>query len=196
MKKITNFFYEIEKSHRNIKWNYIYIVLFIAILATLFFTDIMWNVKEYNRPPQRVEYDPVMTISTTTIEFIKTREGFTQKAYLDGKRYSIGYGTDALGRSKIDKVTAEKELKNMVLEKQLIIEKEADKKGVRLSEKQKTALVSLAYNAGEKYAISIIEKEKNGEVIKSDFTKISFANGKYLKGLESRRLEEWNYYKN
>lgn len=198
MKKLnyTYFPNEIENlSHkRNINRKYYYLIISLSLLTIISLKTDIWYSVEHYKAPQEPKIDYTMEISTSTIQFIKSKEGFSSVAYKDGNRHSIGYGTKAIQGQTITKEQAEVEMKKMIAEKQMIIEKEAKEKGVKLEENQLTALVSLAYNAGEKYARHILEREAKGQVHKKDFTRIAYSGGKYMKGLESRRLEEWELY--
>ncbi len=84
--------------------------------------------------------------SERLIEFLKRAEGFSPKAYQDGPRYSIGYGTRA--RSPDETITreeAERRLREEVNRLEKAIRRMVK---VPLAEHELDALISLAYNIG------------------------------------------------
>ena len=193
--KYTNFLLEIKRFQSKNKYNIVSIVLFIIIITILLIkAEFMYNTNTYIAPIERTKIDQI-EISTTTIDFIKSKEGFSELAYKDGDRYSVGYGTKAEhSLQTINKSQAEVELKKAIKEKQEIVEKAAEIKNVDLTENQMTALVSLSYNAGERWAIHILEKESRGEVFIEDFTEITSKNPLWKNGLTKRRVAEWKLY--
>ena len=187
--KITNFCEEIERFQNKNKYHIISVLLFITIITILLLkTNIFYDVKTYtDNGPTKAQNACYWDVSTTTIQFIKDKESFSSKAYKDGKRDSIGYGTEAKGRKHITREVADAEMKEHIC-------KLADKLDLvdrKLSDNKNTAILSLAYNAGDGLARKIIEKPI---IKKQDFTRISYSQGKYVKGLENRRLAEWEMW--
>ncbi|MDI9355327.1 MAG: hypothetical protein QM532_04155 [Cyanobium sp. MAG06] len=80
---------------------------------------------EHYKAPQEPKIDYTMEISTSTIQFIKSKEGFSSVAYKDGHRHSIGYGTKAIQGQTITKEQAEIEMKKHIKKDMEHIDKKA-----------------------------------------------------------------------
>lgn len=133
-------------------------------------------------------------------DFIKSKEGFTAKAFHDVKQFTSGYGTKAKFEGEvIDEPEAQRRLDLAIPE----IDKKIKKIITRpLNEKQKAALSSFMFNLGE----NIFAKESSKKLLKAinegdektireqwiQFNKINPKKGKFevLEGLTNRRKEE------
>lgn len=140
-------------------------------------------------------------VSPQTLAFIKKWEGCRLTAYHgdadpDGL-WTIGYGTTRLNGKPvhqgqtITQAQADEILKQQVADRQAAVEKLVK---VPLTENQKTALVSFAYNEGvSAFAISTLLKKLN----KKDYSGAAdqfpawiYANHKIVPGLINRRAAE------
>jgi GH24 family phage-related lysozyme (muramidase) len=127
----------------------------------------------------------------STLDFIKGKEGFTSAAKWDYKQHSSGYGTKAAPGETITKEEAERRLSTKVAEIDGWIGQNIK---VPLSEKQRTALTSFAYNLGTgKGGLEDLKDDINsGDFDRVAKRMVTFnrAGGKVSDGLTARRREE------
>lgn len=141
-----------------------------------------------------------MKTSQRGIDLIKEFEGYSERVYMcDGGKYTIGYG-HTRGVEPGDTCTreqAEEYLRMDVVEAEETIEALVK---VPLTQNQFDALVSLVYNIGSgNFYDSTIRRVINNNV--SDINEYRKAwmmwvksKGKILKGLERRRIAEFNLF--
>jgi lysozyme len=138
--------------------------------------------------------------SVKAIEFLKRDdiEGFYEKAYPDGGRYSIGYGTYATSRDqKITKEEAEQALQQEVTQATQQVDAAVK---APLVDEQKAALISLTYNAGfgiSQRVINLINSGASEDEIKKVWLNLALTEkGAHHKGpiLKSRREKEVALY--
>ena len=85
------------------------------------------------------------------VEFIKLREGFTEKAYWDYSQYSIGYGTRCEKNEYPNGITKEEAdvlLRLKLQEIEATLDAFLQRNGINLDDAQYDALVSFTYNVG------------------------------------------------
>lgn len=129
-------------------------------------------------------------------EHIIKEEGFRDKAYKDGKYYSIGYGFNDAKYKEGDTITREEadlELDRQLKEREAKYRQRFGSRWDNLSDNRKIALMSYGYNTGDNNII-------NGDVAKyldegnmeklRDSIKINTFNGSYYEPLEQRRRRE------
>lgn len=152
-----------------------------------------------------------MSFYSDTAEFIKKFEGFTAKAIWDVNAWRIGHGSDTitLPNGTIKKVvqtdTTTPALAQLDLERRIKQDFEPKvKKQIgteyynKLTDRSKTALISLAYNYGSIPKKQIIEAARTADPKKIasaivESTKNDNAGKSYYKALRNRRLKEANY---
>ena len=152
-------------------------------------------------------------VSDKCIEFIKSYEGYSSKAYYDGTGYTdaqltIGYGTtkaaipEAFPKGINSTCTVEQAtqwLKEEVEKYAKKIKQDLDSKNVTLNQNQLDSLSSFAYNCGVSGLLSstlykrICEGVRDSS-LKDNFIGWSTAGGKRLQGLYNRRVEEYNMF--
>jgi lysozyme len=139
-----------------------------------------------------------MQISFNGIESLKQLEGFESKAYKDtGGVWTIGYGTIRW----LDKPV---EAGQTITEKEAVLALQADlawaqtavNQLVRCSLKQNEfdALVSFVYNVGESAfakstMLRLLNQQRKKEAA-AQFQRWVYGNGKIVKGLVNRRIQE------
>lgn len=153
------------------------------------------------------------TISNYGINFIKTYEGFSAKAYYDGtgytdKQLTIGYGTtkasveDAFPNGTSSTCTEEEAcvwLKQEVDKMASSIKAKLDSYGVTLNQNQFDALCSFSYNCGTGALFNstlwrnIISGVRDS-TLKGNFQAYSYASGEFYQGLYNRRTEEYEMF--
>ncbi len=152
-------------------------------------------------------------VSDKCIEFIKSYEGYSSKAYYDGTGYTdsqltIGYGTtkaaiqEAFPKGINSTCTVEQAtqwLKEEVEKYAKKIKQDLDSKKVTLNQNQLDSLSSFSYNCGVLGLLgSTLYKRICSGVrdssLKDNFIAWSTASGKRLQGLYNRRVEEYNMF--
>ena len=158
--------------------------------------------------PETVTESPEPTSETWTVQtkpsdyytrlknFIISEEGFRDKAYRDGKYYSIGYGFNDPKYKEGDTMTREQadaELDRQLRSRESKYRQRFGEKWDNLSENKRIALMSYGYNTGDGNII-------NGDVARyldagdmtnlRDSLRINTFQGKVLDALENRRKRE------
>lgn len=158
--------------------------------------------------PEPVTESPETTSETWTVQtkpsdyytrlknFIISEEGFRDKAYRDGKYYSIGYGFNDPKYKEGDTMTREQadvELDRQLRARESKYRQRFGEKWDNLSENKRIALMSYGYNTGDGNII-------NGDVARyldagdmtnlRDSLRINTFQGKVLDALENRRKRE------
>jgi len=134
-------------------------------------------------------------------DLIKMFEGLRLKAY----KCSAGVPTIGFGNTFYEDGTKVKMNDNITLERarelfELLLPKYEKivlrKLNVQIKQNEFDALVSHTYNTGGSNTLfKLVNNKAPKEQIKNWFlTKYITANGKKLKGLENRRLKEWELY--
>jgi GH24 family phage-related lysozyme (muramidase) len=125
---------------------------------------------------------------------MKRFEGFSVVARWDYAQHSNGYGTKALyAGEQISQAEADRRFQDEVAKARAIVEKHAG----HLDEGSKAALVSLTYNAGDKWTRSGLgEAVRNNDLegAKALFLQYCKAGGETVPGLVRRRLEEISWF--
>jgi GH24 family phage-related lysozyme (muramidase) len=124
-------------------------------------------------------------ISEDLVNFIKTKEGFREKAYWDHKQYSIGYGTKANGPDEvIDKAEADRRLREEIAKSQKFVIDHALKHGYNWDQNKidlgPGGLLKLTNNG-----------TRNDEEIASKMLEYNQASGKVNQALVTRRGQEF-----
>lgn len=129
-------------------------------------------------------------------EFIAKEEGFRERAYKDGKYYSIGYGFndpkykdgDIMSREEADK-----ELDRQLQTREAIYKKRFGSKWDNLSDNQRIALMSYGYNTGDGNIIrgNVAKYLDLGDMNNlRDSLNINTTDGQYNSELDARRRRE------
>ena len=138
-----------------------------------------------------------MQTSQTGIDLIKHFEGYRPSAYQDSVNvWTIGYGhTSAVKPGMtITRLKAEELLRQDVKH----VEDALNSHGLRLSQNQFDALVSLFFNVGTAWLtqwVPALKSDPNSPSIAERFMKYTTAGGKVLSGLVARRTIEAEMYK-
>lgn len=109
-------------------------------------------------------------------------------AFWDYKQYTIGYGSKA--KSKDEKITEAEAIKRLQLE---LIKPYEYVKNLPITDMQKVALISFAYNLGIDDLVNIVKRikaKKTNKEIADAINLYTKAGGKVLTGLVNRRLKE------
>lgn len=136
------------------------------------------------------------SVPDSTVAFVKEKEGFTPNRYTDSDKDigSIGYGTYAKeGETTITEQGATERLKEELSGHQDTITKAASSVGLKLSEKQQTALTSFSFNVGAETAAKVIRQSGgNMDALKSKMAEYRSATIKGVKKpiLQKRRDSE------
>jgi GH24 family phage-related lysozyme (muramidase) len=149
---------------------------------------------------------------TPAFNFIAAKEGFIEVARFDINRFRGGYGSDikVQANGEINSVTStttftrqegELTLKyNLIRFKNGVIGQIGQSRWEKLTDSQKAALVSYAYNAGAgalstwNIAKAIITNQSASQIAQFIATGPVTAKGEVLKGLVTRRAEEAQLY--
>lgn len=158
------------------------------------------ETQEKSEPVEEVSYNwkvpEVSDYYTRLKEHIIKEEGFRDKAYKDGKYYSIGYGFNDAKYKEGDTMSREEadvELDRQLKTREGIYRKRFGSKWDNLSDNQRIALMSYGYNTGNNNIISgdIAKYLDAGDMEKlRDSIKINTFNGSYYEPLEKRRQRE------
>lgn len=128
--------------------------------------------------------------------FIISEEGFRDKAYKDGKYYSIGYGFNDPKYKEGDTMTREQadaELDRQLRSRESKYRQRFGEKWDNLSENKRIALMSYGYNTGDGNIIGgdIARYLDAGDMTNlRDSLRINTFQGKVLDALENRRKRE------
>ena len=129
-------------------------------------------------------------------EFIIKEEGFRERAYKDGKYYSIGYGFNGPKYKDGDVMSreeADKELDRQLQAREAIYKKRFGTKWDNLSDNQRIALMSYGYNTGNGNIIggNVAKYLDLGDMDNlRDSLSINTAGGQYNSVLDARRRRE------
>lgn len=157
-----------------------------------------WKVKFAHTTPevnnQNVSYNT--DYATRLRAFIIGEEGFREKAYKDGKYYSIGYGFNGPQYKEGDIMTREEadaELTRQLHTREAKYKKRFGDKWDNLTDNQRIALLSYGYNTGDNNIINgnIAKYLDEGNLTQvRDALSINTFKGVYHKGLDARRKRE------
>ena len=136
-------------------------------------------------------------VSNDCVEFIKGWEAFYSKPYDDGYgNMTIGYG-HLIGKSESFTIITKEEATLILLKELVTWEKAvsayANKIGMKLTQNQFDALVSLGFNAGYSFQ-KVMDRIANGENPYDVFGLYVKASGKVAPGLVKRRKAEADIY--
>ena len=158
------------------------------------------DIQEKPEPVEEVSYNwkvpEVSDYYTRLKEHIIKEEGFRDKAYKDGKYYSIGYGFNDAKYKEGDTMSREEadiELDRQLKTREGIYRKRFGSKWDNLSDNQRIALMSYGYNTGDNNIINgdIAKYLDAGDMEKlRDSIRINTFNGSYYDPLEKRRQRE------
>lgn len=158
--------------------------------------------------PEPVTESPETTSETWTVQtkpsdyytrlknFIISEEGFRDKAYRDGKYYSIGYGFNDPKYKEGDTMTraeADAELDRQLRSREAKYRQRFGEKWDNLSENKRIALMSYGYNTGDGNIIGgdVAKYLDAGDMTNlRDSLRINTFQGKVLDALENRRKRE------
>jgi lysozyme len=131
-----------------------------------------------------------MALDETYLDKIRKLEGFYTKPYWDHKQWSVGYGSRASGPNDVvDEAEAERRLGTEMSGAAKLVDQFAP----GLDQGTRAALVSLTYNAGNKWMESGLGQAiKAGDLDKAraSFLQYNKASGQTLPGLVNRRAQE------
>ncbi|MFT9077544.1 lysozyme [Ethanoligenens sp.] len=144
-----------------------------------------------------------MQISANGVQFIANHEGYAANAYrgADTQNQTIGYGHVLMPGESYANLTQPQALS--LLKSDLSTYENAVNHtfaGTKLTQNQFDALVSFSYNLGANIwskAPQLTSDIKNGaspDVLRADFERISYCNGRQLQGLVTRRLDEFHLF--
>ena len=149
------------------------------------------------------------TVSDNCLELIKKWEGFSEKPYWDYSQWTVGYGTRvpdgklAQYQSEgISREEAERLLHNMLADMGKSINSFVDKFGLKLTQAQFDALMSLTFNCGANWVNqtstlrTAVVEGWTGDDFLFAFGQWSNAGGTTMPALVRRRLAEANIYLN
>ena len=158
------------------------------------------ETQEKPEPVEETSYNwkvpEVSDYYTRLKEHIIKEEGFRDKAYKDGKYYSIGYGFNNAKYKEGDTMSREEadiELDRQLKTREGIYRKRFGSKWDNLSDNQRIALMSYGYNTGDNNIINgdIAKYLDTGDMEKlRDSIRINTFNGSYYEPLEKRRQRE------
>jgi GH24 family phage-related lysozyme (muramidase) len=125
------------------------------------------------------------------LEFIRDRESFSAKAYKDGDKYSIGYGTQASSPTEvISKKEAEQRLVKEVDYHEKIVRKFAKDNGYDWNESQVNSLTDFHYNTKVKNWEELTGKGKRtNDEIAQKMLEYNTVDGKHNQGIQNRRWQ-------
>ena len=151
-----------------------------------------------------------MTVSQECVDRIKKIEGFHAIPYWDYSQWTVGFGstcpTDKLEKYKAEGIPME-EANRLMMEQLAKFEEGvnsfADENGLKLTQGQFDALVSMTYNlgtgviqnSGNRVNQAILQGATGNDLIFA-FSVYCAAGGEFLPGLMRRRLVEANMYLN
>jgi lysozyme len=131
-----------------------------------------------------------MALDETYLDKIRKLEGFYKKPYWDHKQWSVGYGSRASGPNDVvDEAEAERRLNSEMGGAAELVDRFAP----GLDQGTRAALVSLTYNAGNKWMESGLGqaiKSGNLDKARASFLQYNKASGQTLPGLVNRRAQE------
>lgn len=147
----------------------------------------------------------ITKVNQEGVNLIKKYESFKSKAYLCPAGIpTIGYGStyyeDGTKVKLTDNAISETRATSLLMALLVSYEKSVDSFcRDDINQNQFNALVSFAYNVGvnalkKSTLLKKVNINPNDPTIKNEFLKWDKANGKSLKGLTKRRLEEANLY--
>lgn len=158
-----------------------------------------WKVG-YGKPSttvsSQVETPTSSDYYTRLREFIAKEEGFRERAYKDGKYYSIGYGFNDPKYKEGDFMSreeADKELDRQLQTREAKYKKRFGTKWDNLSDNQRIALMSYGYNTGDGNIIggNVAKYLDSGDMDNlRDSLSINTAGGQYNSVLDARRRRE------
>lgn len=140
-----------------------------------------------------VDICDIQSVSKEAIENIKRFEGCRLVAYLDSNGlYAIGYGH--IGAKEGDRISEERANELFMSDISKIEDYLVDL-GICRTQGEFDSLASFIYNVGttkfeNSALLSSIRNSKGVDVIKSEFMRWVYANGKELQGLKERRTWE------
>lgn len=129
-------------------------------------------------------------------QFIAQEEGFRDRAYRDGKYYSIGYGFNDPKYKEGDTMTREEadaELDRQLRTREAKYRQRFGSKWDNLSDNRRIALMSYGYNTGDGNIIGgdVARYLDAGDMTNlRDSLRINTASGLFNKGLDERRKRE------
>ena len=125
------------------------------------------------------------------LEFIRDRESFSAKAYKDGDKYSIGYGTQASSPTEvISKKEAEQRLVKEVDYHEKIVRKFAKDNGYDWNESQVNSLTDFHYNTKVKNWEELTGNGKRtNDEIAQKMLEYNTVDGKHNQGIQNRRWQ-------
>jgi GH24 family phage-related lysozyme (muramidase) len=136
-----------------------------------------------------------VTKTKNLLDFVKQAEGFAPKAKWDNKQWSVGYGTRGSQGETLSEVEASARLEQELEGHASAVDTAAEAAGMILTEGQRNALISFAFNTGDSNAISVIKRFAGDPAAMKkkmmEFNKETI-NGQlvFSQGLQNRRLKE------
>ena len=160
-----------------------------------------WKVGDSDDQPildwrVKIGYPNKSDYNTRLREFIIGEEGFRDKAYKDGKYYSIGYGFNDPKYKEGDVMTREEadaELTRQLQTREAKYKQRFGSKWENLTDNQRIALMSYGYNTGDENIIrgDVAKYLDNGDMVRlRDSIRINTFQGNVLDALEERRKRE------
>lgn len=133
--------------------------------------------------------------SNSFVNFIKSKEGFSSKAYQDGSQWSIGYGTRASGPNEvITESEAENRLASELSQAASQTDQRLASRNIQLTQYQKEALYSYTYNRGAGGLDQLLNNsDGNWQSISNNMPLYWGSNTSAQKGLINRRNAEVAY---
>jgi GH24 family phage-related lysozyme (muramidase) len=134
--------------------------------------------------------------STNIVEYLKIKEGFSEKAYWDVKQYTIGYGTKTDNPNEIiTREEAEARLTQRVAIDREYIKNFGKEKGYDWNDCQVDSLTSFAFNLGRGSINQVTAGgTRSNEQIKESMKLYDKAGGKALSALTTRRKFESDWF--
>jgi GH24 family phage-related lysozyme (muramidase) len=154
------------------------------------------NFNQTNTPEALAYMDGADLYSNNFVDFIKSSEGFSEKAYDDSGQFSIGYGTKATSSTEtITREEAENRLRLELNDAAQQTNSLLSNKGVTsLTQSQKEALISYTYNRGPGGLKQLLNNSgKTWDSIEPNILKYWGSNESVKQGLINRRQKELNY---
>lgn len=143
-----------------------------------------------------------LNYSESLVKLVKDLEGFSPTAYLDGGRWTIGYGTPGTQGQTISREEADVELGHYLDIMNDVVNDFMYRENVNLNQNQFDALVSFTFNCGSDWATQpgrlhdAIVNGYNGNEFLFAISLWANNNGTPDKNLLARRMSEANLYFN
>jgi GH24 family phage-related lysozyme (muramidase) len=138
-----------------------------------------------------------VTVPDDLLEYVKSKEGFHEKAFWDYAQYTNGYGTKALSSSeRVTEAVAARRLQVDIDRRRQFVVSYSEENGRNWTDDQINALTSFIYNGGNGWLSQVTNNgTRTDEEIAQAMNLYNKAGGEVLQGLVDRRAEESAWFK-